>query len=151
MRCVTGPKTTTSEYEIMADRCPGVTEAPIVQNVCSDVMVNGAPWFDADEGRFTCSDYEAEEICETDGKMFRNFGHTANTACCACGGGQKDSIVFGTVRAAKRYCKTFKCGAKCRGICGWSKSKGKCKYGAKTTTSELELGKCSSAAHDFPV
>jgi hypothetical protein len=63
------------------------------------VTINGAPWTDNAPDSATCDDYSSKQWCTADGDAgpgwnfpwslgaYSNFGHTANTACCACGGG----------------------------------------------------------------
>ena len=51
---------------------------------CSDVP----GWYDAYGEEYDCTFYEVNDICSDDGSLFANLGHTANSACCACGGGE---------------------------------------------------------------
>lgn len=50
-------------------------------DICSDV----GGWSDSDGD--TCERYVANQWCEHFGSGYRHAGHTANTACCGCGGG----------------------------------------------------------------
>lgn len=65
---------------------------------CKDVMINGEAWVDIDGD--SCQVYSDLNWCTVDGgygtgwydpaRTFdhdKKFGHTAVTACCACGGG----------------------------------------------------------------
>lgn len=55
------------------------------ENGCWDVQ----DWYDSDGEEFSCEWYkESSEIrCGKYATYFENFGHTASTACCVCGGG----------------------------------------------------------------
>lgn len=46
-------------------------------------------WYDIDGISFNCEWYSEERACENHGHNHRNFGKTANDACCACGGGDR--------------------------------------------------------------
>lgn len=64
-----------------ASSAPPPQEAPLL---CSE-DVDG--WFDADGPTFNCSWYSQSAVrCQLHGNssFLSNFGHTANTACCAC-------------------------------------------------------------------
>jgi len=45
-------------------------------------------WYDIDGISFNCEWYSEERACQNHGHSHRNFGKTANDACCACGGGE---------------------------------------------------------------
>ena len=53
---------------------------------CSD---NPSNWYDSDGSFYNCGWYARGNNCQTYGDGYRNFGKTANEACCACGGGNK--------------------------------------------------------------
>ena len=53
---------------------------------CSDVIPeNKVRW--ADKDGYTCDEYELYDFCDSYGDMYQMDRLTANTACCACGGG----------------------------------------------------------------
>jgi len=56
--------------------------------MCSDkVPDNKLIWADADG--YTCDEYELYDFCGSYGHMYQMDQLTANTACCACGGGNR--------------------------------------------------------------
>ena len=48
---------------------------------------NGEEWYDSDGPSYNCAWYSQNSNCATYGNSYENFGKTAGTACCACGGG----------------------------------------------------------------
>ena len=47
-------------------------------------------WYDSDGKKYNCNWYGADpRHCQYYGSDYRNFGKTANEACCTCGGGSK--------------------------------------------------------------
>ena len=66
---------------------------PGPSNQCVDYkQSNGAPWNDADGSYYNCNWYGSNDAyCNLYGNAGKNFGRTANQACCVCGGGS-DSI-----------------------------------------------------------
>ena len=54
-------------------------------NRCTDLSTT---WHDSGGAAYTCSWYASyPNACSQWGGGYRNMGHTANTACCTCGGG----------------------------------------------------------------
>jgi hypothetical protein len=54
-------------------------------NVCNDV----SGWFDAEGATYDCAWYSSDgSNCATYRSEYANAGHTANSACCVCGGGK---------------------------------------------------------------
>ena len=51
---------------------------------CSDVR----GWYDSDGKIYNCQWYSRNNRCQSYGNGYRNFGATANQACCVCGGGE---------------------------------------------------------------
>lgn len=45
-------------------------------------------WYDSDGKRYNCQWYSYNNRCQSYGNGYRNFGATANQACCVCGGGE---------------------------------------------------------------
>ena len=43
-------------------------------------------------------------------------------------------------------CSLYTCGRQCQSPCGWSRKKGACIMGARTSSAELELGVCSDSS-----
>jgi len=111
-----------------------------------NVKIKGKDWFDGDPSKYKCDDYEKEMLCATDGDLYPNKGHTANTACCACGGGMDG---FEELPTPAISCSDIKCADDCVDECGWSSSKGKCKEGGTTSKSERGLGVCPKSCEDF--
>jgi hypothetical protein len=126
-RCLLGGNTNKKEKLAFASTCQPIPKV----SVCNDVLIDGMAWFDGDAAEYTCYDYKMEDLCVADGDFYTNAGHTANTACCACGGGMSVEV---------DKCRDIKCGAQCNGPCGWHK--GKCKTGKNTSTKELQEGDC---------
>jgi len=61
------------------------TKAPATDNnKCYDTPNN---WYDADGEDFNCAWYQQGNNCQLFGDSYKNFGKTANEACCGCGGG----------------------------------------------------------------
>ncbi len=58
---------------------------PVYVNDGSCDEVEG--WYDIDGPQFNCAWYAAADACAGLGDDYENEGYTANTACCACGGG----------------------------------------------------------------
>lgn len=52
---------------------------------CQDLKIGQAPWHDAYGANFGCEFYANR--CQSEGHLYSWGGHTANTACCVCGGG----------------------------------------------------------------
>jgi hypothetical protein len=56
-----------------------------LSTTCSDVFPG---WYDIDGPDYDCEWYRLGlNYCNSIGDSYSNFGHTANSACCACGGG----------------------------------------------------------------
>lgn len=55
---------------------------------CED---NPKDWYDSDGSRFDCEWYSRNFNCERYGGSYKNFGKTANEACCSCGGGVENA------------------------------------------------------------
>lgn len=71
---------------------PPPTAAPVLSPTtscqCSDYNPgNGEEWYDRDGPFYNCAWYSQGTSCSDYGDSYANFGQTANTACCACGGG----------------------------------------------------------------
>lgn len=68
-----------------------VTQVFAASNVegCSSGRCNDKPgWYDSDGPAYDCDWYASDAShCVNYGAWFRNFGMTANDACCVCGGG----------------------------------------------------------------
>jgi len=47
---------------------------------CTDVP----GWHDADGTQYNCQWYSRFRRCQRYGDLYRNFGYTANEACCVC-------------------------------------------------------------------
>lgn len=61
------------------ETCTGGTQT------CRDSPYN---WYDSDGPGYNCNWYASDSrYCSAYGSDYRNFGRTANEACCACGGG----------------------------------------------------------------
>ena len=75
----------------------GPTASPTTACQCSDYdpstdgwTDNDGPveqWYDEDGPSYDCDWYAQGTRCAAYGNSYANFGKTANTACCACGGG----------------------------------------------------------------
>jgi trypsin len=69
------------------------TPAPTAaEGACQDVSPGGQAWHDADGETFTCEWYSEGDNCRNHGDGYENFGHTANEACCMCGGGSGGDV-----------------------------------------------------------
>jgi hypothetical protein len=66
---------------------------------CQDVTVSGEHWHDADGVQYTCNKYVSEGWCAQYGDGYAWGGHTANSACCGCGGGNEVSSTTVTIPA----------------------------------------------------
>jgi uncharacterized protein YkwD len=53
---------------------------------CSDVP----DWYDSDGEIYNCQWYSYNNHCRYYGNGYKNFGFTANQACCVCGGGESN-------------------------------------------------------------
>jgi hypothetical protein len=70
---------------------PPITPPPVTGESCADVIGTGIPssgWYDSSGPECNCDWYmlHDHDVCNMVGDECENFGHTANTACCACGG-----------------------------------------------------------------
>lgn len=73
------------EYGFTVDDACCACGGGIREYGCSDAVAN---WHDSDGSQYTCDWYATtSNACNQYGHDFENFGHTASTACCACGGG----------------------------------------------------------------
>jgi len=55
--------------------------------LCEEECMDVPGWHDSDSENYDCAWYESFFYCEELGSCCENDGHTANTACCDCGGG----------------------------------------------------------------
>lgn len=104
---------------------PEVIDSP--DTVCVDVP----GWFDSDGPTFNCEWYSSMDTalrCRH-GNRHPNNGHTAMTACCACGGGEQVEVKQND----------------CRDEHGWFDSKGK-----DCTWYESNPHRCARRGHRFP-
>ena len=62
---------------------------PLAVNKCGN---SPKYWFDSDGPKFDCAYYRIHNKCDSIGYRFRNFGKTAQEACCACGGGMMGTL-----------------------------------------------------------
>ena len=72
---------------------PNPTPAPTpTSSQCSDLPrnSNGDAWYDSDGPDFDCPWYTEGTNCADYGDGYEAFGLTANQACCACGGGNRN-------------------------------------------------------------
>jgi hypothetical protein len=84
---------------------------------CSDVI----DWHDSAGVDFDCKYYKDHNECATHGDDWANQGHTANTACCFCGGGStgttyttcSDVIDWHDSAGVDFDCKYYKDGNEC--------------------------------------
>ena len=59
-----------------------------VNDVCTDKTgPNGVDWHGDGGTQYDCTYYAQGDRCQRNGDRFRNFGFTANEACCVCNGG----------------------------------------------------------------
>ena len=64
-----------------------VVPGPLIE-VCNDLPEG---WHDGDGPPYNCGWYGQQGRCAAYGNDYRNFGATANQACCGCGGGRVES------------------------------------------------------------
>jgi hypothetical protein len=67
---------------------------------CSDV----AGWHDIDGDSYVCDWYALGNNCAVHGASYENMQHTANTACCACGGGSNTGVTASGVTPITMGC-----------------------------------------------
>ena len=65
------------------------TASPTVPLPCIDDPVG---WYDIDGPLYDCVWYKEGNNCEVHGDNYKRLEHTANTACCACGGGARTKV-----------------------------------------------------------
>ena len=65
------------------------TASPTVPLPCIDDPVG---WYDIDGPTYDCVWYKEGNNCEVHGDNYKRLEHTANTACCACGGGARTKV-----------------------------------------------------------
>jgi len=69
-------------YDEQRDHCWATESYTVIEHEhCAD----DSWWYDSDGPYYNCAWYsQHKEYCEWYGHGYENFGHTANTACCAC-------------------------------------------------------------------
>ena len=77
---------------IVKDKCPETCfkkECIPPIRPCADRTPFGNKWHDSSGEEYTCKWYSYGDNCNIFGYAFRNFGWTAQEACCVCGGGRE--------------------------------------------------------------
>lgn len=90
----TSETSTTRTVPIPPTRSPTFMPTPIPTVPCFDVDVTenvteSHLWHDSTGTEFNC-DWYAAMGCPSDASLYSNFGHSAQQACCVCGGGQAE-------------------------------------------------------------
>ena len=70
----------------------GLTLHPTVSPTLPSCIDDPIGWYDIDGEDYNCNWYAFGTNCEKYGNGYENFGTTANEACCACGGGTKNTV-----------------------------------------------------------
>merc|ERR1712038_766492 len=65
------------------------TTSPTPAPPCDD---DPEGWYDSDGPTYDCEWYSEGNNCQAHGDSYENFGKTANEACCACGGGRRETF-----------------------------------------------------------
>lgn len=81
--CACGGGSTALESTPSPSPSPSLSSSSL-STICTDVPY----WYDSGGPNYNCAWYaESGSNCQVHGSSFENFGHTASTACCVCGGG----------------------------------------------------------------
>jgi hypothetical protein len=106
--CNTDPS---SPFGFYGDTCQHKVPKKSAGKPCQDLtMSDGSPWHDSGGPEYNCQGHYQRNPakCMEEGHMYANAGHSATTACCACGGGLVDGL--STRDICRGHLKVF-CGA----------------------------------------